>query len=307
MIFLGLPLKTMLSSRLVLGTAQLGFSYGIANKTGQPDQVVATAIIHEAWENGIREFDTAQGYGVSEEVLGKALGEMGISSEAKIITKFHPNLDHLDASVLSNTLNQSLERLGLSSLFGIMLHREEMLSLWDKGLGKILHDFVLSGRVEKIGISVYSPDKAIQALKTEGINMVQLPTNILDRRFENVGVFQLADEKEKIIYIRSVFLQGLILMNSQEIPEKMRFARPVVKKIESLSNEFGLSRQEMAMGYIKSEMPNAYVIFGAETPEQVRENMTAWQKKMPKSLGNKVRALFANVDEQILNPSLWPK
>ncbi len=297
----------MSPSLLVLGTVQLGLPYGIANQTGQPDQNIATDIIREAWEHGIREFDTAQGYGNSEEVLGKALYELGIPSEAKIITKFDPNLDHLDASVLSNTLNQSLERLGVSSLFGIMLHREEMLSFWNKGLGKILQAFVLSGRVEKIGISVYSPDKAIQALKTEGIGMVQLPTNILDRRFENVGVFKLADEKEKIVYIRSIFLQGLILMNPREIPEKMHFTRPVVEKIESLSNEFGLSRQEMALGYIKSEMPNARVIFGAETPSQVSENMTAWQKEMPKSLCNRIKTFFANVDEKILNPVLWEK
>ena len=292
---------------LVLGTAQLGLPYGIANQTGQPDQVIATAIIREAWNQGIREFDTAQGYGTSEQVLGKALYELGISSEANIITKFHPNLDHLDASAMAKSLDQSLQRVGVRSLFGIMLHREEMLSLWDKGLGKILQAFVLSGRVEKIGISVYSPDKVTKALKTEGINMVQLPTNILDRRFENAGVFKLADEKKKTIFIRSVFLQGLILMNSREIPEKMHFARPVVEKIESLSNELGLSRHEIALGYIKYEMPNANVIFGAETPKQVRKNMTAWQKEIPKSLCNKVRVLFADVDEQILNPSLWPK
>jgi len=296
----------MLLPHLVLGTAQLGFPYGIANKAGQPDQAVATAIIREAWSQGIREFDTAQGYGDSEVVLGKALCELGISNEAKIITKFDPNLDHLNASDMSKALDESLERLGVRSLYGIMLHREEMLSLWDKGLGKILQAFVLSGRVEKIGISVYSPDKAINALKTEGVDMVQLPTNILDRRFEKAGVFNLSDEKKKTIYIRSVFLQGLILMNPEEVPEKMDFARPVVEKIESLSNEFGLSRQEMALGYIKSEIPNAHVIFGAEIPEQVIENVEAWKKKMPEPLGNKGRALFANVDEQILNPSLWP-
>ena len=70
------------------------------------------------------------------------------------------------------------------------------------------------------------------------------------------------------------------------------FARPIIEKIESLSNELGLLRQEMAIGYIKSEMPNAYVIFGAETPTQVRENMTAWQKETPKSLCNRVKTLF---------------
>ena len=296
----------MSPSHLVLGTAQLGFPYGIANKTGQPDQAVATAIVREAWNQGIREFDTAQGYGDSEKVLGKALAELGFSKEARIISKFDPNLDHLNASAISKSLDQSLQRLGIQSLYGIMLHREEMLSLWNKGLAKILQAFVLSGIVEKIGISVYSPDKAIQSLNTEGIDMVQLPTNILDRRFENAGVFKLADEKRKTIYIRSVFLQGLILMNPEEVPDKMDFARSVIEKIESLSNDSGLSRQEIALGYIKSEMSNAHVIFGAETASQVRENMTAWQKDIPRSLGNKIRTIFVNVDESILNPSLWP-
>ncbi|NIO19559.1 MAG: hypothetical protein GTN76_02115 [Candidatus Aenigmarchaeota archaeon] len=95
-------------------------------------------------------------------------------------------------------MNQSLERPWFSRLFGIMLHREERLSLWDKGLGNILQAFVLSGRVETIGISIYSPNKAIKALRTEGIDMVQLPTNILDRRFEDAGVFKLADERKKL-------------------------------------------------------------------------------------------------------------
>ena len=295
----------MTPCRLVLGTAQLGLPYGIANKTGQPDQKMATNIVREAWKNGIREFDTAQGYGISEEVLGKAFFELGISSEAKFITKFDPNLDHLDTSVMAKSLDQSLQRLGVQSLFGIMLHREEMLSLWDKGLGKILQAFVSSGRVEKIGISVYSPDKATKALKAEGIDMVQLPTNILDRRFENAGVLKLADEQNKTIFIRSVFLQGLILMNPREIPEKMHFARPVVEEIESLANEFRLSRQELAIGYIKSKMPNAHVIFGAETPKQVTENVDAWKRNVPKNLIAHINILFKNVELRILNPALW--
>jgi len=295
----------MLFPHLVLGTAQLGLPYGIANKTGQPDQNIATAIIHEAWKNGIREFDTAQGYGDSEKVLGKALTELGFSKEARIISKFDPNLDHLNDSDMSKALDESLERLGVPRLYGIMLHREEMLSLWNKGLSKILYDLVLSGRVHKIGISVYSPEKAIQALKTEGIDMVQLPTNILDRRFERAGVFHLADKKKKKIYIRSVFLQGLILMNLEEVPEKMDFARPVIEKIESLSNDFGLSRQEMALGYIKSETPNAHVIFGAETPKQVRENIETWKKSAPRNLIDQIKIFFKNVDLQILNPTLW--
>jgi aryl-alcohol dehydrogenase-like predicted oxidoreductase len=292
---------------LVLGTAQLGFNYGIANKTGQPDQATAKAIIQTAWENGIREFDTAQGYGISEQVLGKSLSELGIAKEVLVISKFDPSIDHLNAASMSESLDYSIARLGVPNLYCMMLHREEMLSLWDKGLAEILYGFVSSGRVKHIGISVYLPEKAIQALNTKGIDMVQLPTNILDRRFEKAGVFQLADEKGKKIYIRSVFLQGLILMDLKEVPERMAFAKPVLEKLESLSIDLRLTRKEMALSYVKSEMPDAKVIFGADTPEHVRENLTCWEKNSPLSLVAKVRNLFDNVDEKILNPTLWPK
>ena len=295
------------SCPLVLGTAQLGLSYGIANKTGVPKQAMATAIIHEAWENGIEEFDTAQAYGNSEIVLGKALAELGLSQKAKIISKFDPNLDHLSAPAMSRSLDQSLQRLGIQRLYGIMLHREELLSFWHKGLSEILHDLVLSRKVEKIGVSVYSPDNAIQALNTEGVDMVQLPTNILDRRFENAGVFQLADQNKKQIYIRSIFLQGLLLMNPEEIPANMVFTRPLLEKLESLSKYLGISHQEMALCYIKKNIPNAKVIFGADIPSHVKDNCACWRKNSPPSLIPLVRDLFAQIDERVLNPALWPK
>lgn len=157
-----------------------------------------------------------------------------------------------------------------------------------------------------MGVSVYSPDKALQALDADGIDMVQLPSNILDRRFEESGVFELADRKGKKIYIRSVFLQGLILMNAAEIPEKMAYARPVLEKLESLSAKTGLTRQELALGYIRAEMPNAGIVFGADSPEQVRENKACWERTPPSSLISRIKKDFDDVDERILNPSLWP-
>ena len=293
---------------LVLGTAQLGFNYGIANagKTERPTQSTANAIVQEAWENGIQEFDTAQGYGKSEQALGEALSKLGVSAEALVISKFDPALDHLDRNVLSNAVGESLSRLGVPSLYGMMLHKEEMLSAWDNGLSKIFHTFVVSGKIKHIGISVYSPEKAILALNTDGIDMVQLPTNILDRRFETAGVFQLAEEKKKKIYIRSVFLQGLILMDIGEIPEKMSFVKPVIEKLESISNELKLSRKKLALDYIKSEMPNAKVVFGADTPLHVKENVACWEGELLPSSVDRVKKIFDCVDEKILNPTLWP-
>jgi aryl-alcohol dehydrogenase-like predicted oxidoreductase len=291
-------------ARLVLGTAQLGFPYGIANKTGQPDISAATDIVREAWENGITVFDTAQGYGDSELVLGQVLKKLGVSQRAAVISKFDPQIDHLDYRSMSDALGKSLLRLGVESLHGIMLHRQEMLSIWHQGLKDTLTHFISSGTVQSIGISVYSPGKATEALNTEGINMIQIPTNILDRRFENAGVFELADKMKKRVYIRSVFLQGLLLMDIDAIPEKMAAAKTEIEKLEILSKEFKLTKQEIALGYVKT-LTNTFVVFGAETLKQVKDNLKAWEYNFPDSLVKRIRAEFKSIDETILDPTLW--
>ena len=79
-----------------MGTAQLSSPYGIANKTRQFVQDKSTAIVREAWDNGIREFDTAQGYGESERVLGRALSELEITGKACIISKLQPPVGSLE-------------------------------------------------------------------------------------------------------------------------------------------------------------------------------------------------------------------
>ena len=294
--------------RLVLGTVQLGMPYGIANKTGQPNHTTATEIIRKAWESGIREFDTSQGYGDSETVLGQAFAVLGIAQKVLVISKFDPQLNHLDAKALSTTLDQSLQRLGILSLYGIMLHREQFLLDWDQGLGNILRNCVQTSRVQHIGISVYSPEKAIQALNTKGIDFVQLPTNILDRRFEKAKVFELARKKQKRIYIRSVFLQGLPLIELKELPEKMSFAKPTLERFHQLCKKLKLHPQELAMGYIKMAFPECQVIFGVECIVQLQHNLQCWLKNdYPKEMISSVKQTFQNVDEQIVNSSLWPR
>ena len=74
-------------STLVLGTVQLGLDYGIANSQGKPSDEQAAELVSTVWKGGISVFDTAQAYGDSEAVLGKAMGSMGIASSAKVISE----------------------------------------------------------------------------------------------------------------------------------------------------------------------------------------------------------------------------
>lgn len=291
--------------RLVLGTAQLGMVYGIANKTGQPACDVGRSIIHEAWKSGIQEFDTAQSYGESERVLGRIFKDLNIADKARVVTKLNSDFDHSNVTLLGKAIESSINNLGVESLYGLMLHREEMLDLWEKGLGKFFKSIVDSGLVRSIGVSVYSPERAIQALNTEGISMVQLPTNIIDRRFEKARVFELADDIGKTIYIRSIFLQGLLLMSPEILPNKMRSVTPILNNLAALGEDTGLTVMELCIGYIKNTFPSAMIVIGVETPEQVRMNLKCWGIAWSSELTERIQMEFKKVDEIILNPSLW--
>lgn len=293
--------------RLVLGTAQLGMNYGISNRTGQPDLKTAEQIIQTAWENGIREFDTAQGYGESEKVLGNAIQSLGLNDEARIITKFHPNLDYLDKTALEKSIKKSLTNLNVPTLYGIMLHREEFLDSWDKGLGEILMGFRRLGYVKHLGVSVYSPAKAIQALETNGITIVQVPTNIFDRRFEKAGIFDLAGNKGKTIYVRSIFLQGLFFLHPDSLPEHLKAASSPLTTLAGLSKDVGLDIPKLCIGYIKHSFPQTQLVFGSESPLQVRNNVDCWNIAWPDGLTQRIQRDFEDIDEMILNPHTWMK
>ena len=292
--------------RMVLGTAQLGMPYGIANRTGQPNLRVATAIVRSAWDHGIREYDTAQAYGQSEEILGRALREAVVGDEVKVITKLDPLLDLNDSAKIMTSVRKSLSLLGIRSLYCLMLHREEHLELWSQGLKQILQGFVRKGLTENLGVSVYSPKMAVLALNTDGIDMIQIPSNILDRRFEKAGVFQLAGNNGKRIYVRSVFLQGLLFMDSERVPANMQFAVEVLKKLGDFSQETGLSKQELALGYVRQAYPQAKVVLGVETPAQISGNLKSWETTLPVGFVERVQEEFGYVEERILNPALWP-
>jgi aryl-alcohol dehydrogenase-like predicted oxidoreductase len=292
-------------SRLILGTVQLGLPYGIGNKTGQPDEKLAQNIVQIAWECGIREFDTGQAYGVSEEILGKAFKNLGISQSAKIISKPHPDLDHISPDTMLHALEETLTKLGQESLNCYMLHREALLDAWDHGLGDSLKKFLSKNLIHSIGISVYSPDRALQALKTKEITVIQLPTNILDRRFERAGVFGLAERLGKTVQIRSAYLQGLILMDPNKLPEGLKFASTVLCDLEHFASEAQISKKELAIGYLKASQPQAKVVIGAELPQQILENCAIWEKDVSADICRQVKSRFSSVNEKILTPSLW--
>ena len=182
------------------------------------------AIIEAAWEVGIRTFDTARAYGESEMVLGRTLAEMKVSQQARIVTKITVPLDPSDRRALRKVVAESLDRLGVPGVYGLLWHSEQVLDVLNEELLAGMADVVRDGMATHWGVSVYTPARALQAIDTGVFDLLQVPANVLDRRFAQAGVFERARERDIHIHVRSVFLQGLLLLEQEEIPAAMAFA-----------------------------------------------------------------------------------
>jgi len=285
--------------KLTLGTAQFGLDYGVANAIGQVNKEEILQILTFAKQAGINTLDTAIGYGDSE----KRLGQAGIGSW-NIITKLpEVNVEHSDINFWVNSqINNSLLRLNVLSVYGILLHRPlQLLEKNGSQLWNSLEGLKERSITKKIGFSVYSPDELDKLWKAGFIpDIVQAPYNVFDQRLKDSGWLSKLNDNKVEVHTRSVFLQGLLLMPSDKRPKYF-------SKWNNLFNEWDLwlktdniSGLEAALNFALSEYLIDKIIVGVDNKTQLSEVISASKKYtlcVPKILNT--------TDEKLINPSLW--
>lgn len=192
-----------MSSRLALGTVQFGLAYGIANQIGQVSRGDAATILAAARAGGLDTLDTAIAYGDSETCLGAA----GVAGW-RIVSKL-PTLPE-DCAVVSDWVTMQLEgalrRLGVDSLHGLLLHNpRQLVGPAGNELAGALRKTRDNGQVERIGVSIYSPDDLAVIYPVLRPDLVQVPLNLIDRRLVDTGwLNRLADDGVEV-HTRSCF------------------------------------------------------------------------------------------------------
>lgn len=295
---------------LCLGTVQFGMDYGIRNQK-QPAVEDAVRMLDYATQNGIDNIDTANAYGTAEDVVGTFLQRKTIArNQLFIISKFKPNLlDDVSEDkyydVMKANLENSLERLHTDYLDSYLLHSARYV--WDDAIIDTLNRMKSEGYVRNVGVSVYEPEEAKKCIERSNIDFMQLPYSIFDQRMSHAGVFEKAEEDTIQIHSRSAFIQGLILMQEDEVPEFLKAARPIVRRIDVLCNRYEISRISLAMNYVKLQNRISHLVFGVDNIQQLRENIEVFKQDLPEDMVRDIAVEFANIEANIVMPSLWKK
>lgn len=202
-------------THLSLGSAQLAQDYGVSNRTGTPSIKEASVIIEVARELGVTKIDTAPNYSSSENLLGQ-MGLEGFEVTSKI-----PSIAG-GAGTIEDAVNKSvldsLDRLKIDRLEGLLVHNPEEWTVFNSQSGRALVDRLKAeGVIKKFGVSIYHPEELDRDYKRGSIDIIQAPLNVFDTRLAKSGwMARLADDGVEI-QVRSVFLQGLLLMERKDM------------------------------------------------------------------------------------------
>lgn len=289
-----------MNSRLALGTVQFGLEYGVANHSGKIHFDEAQKILERATAIGIRVLDTAIAYGESERVLG----QVGVADWC-IVTK----LPEMPASCpdvnawVEQHVQESLHRLGVPQLYAVLLHRpSQLLEARGDELFAALERLKLQGYAQKIGISIYDPQELDALFANMHFDLVQAPLNIFDRRLLTSGWAQRLKGMGTELHVRSVFLQGLLLMSAEQRPQKFARWQPLWLEWERWLSANSLTPLEACLRYVLGIDEVDNIVVGVDSIAHLNEIHAAGAGSMPS-----VPVWQHVVDPVLVNPALWSK
>lgn len=293
-----IPNKAAIGHRLALGTVQFGMDYGIANSDGQVSAAEVKNILSLARANSIQLIDTAMDYGQSEACLGQSrIADFDVVTKLSAIPEEVSNVEEWVCAKVES----SLTRLNIASLKGLLLHRPAQLSgPHGAALTKSLVTLKSAGLVEKIGVSIYSPEELPAVLDACSIDLVQAPFNLIDRRLASTGWLQKLFETGVEVHTRSTFLQGLLLMSHAEIPEKFNQWLKIWNEWHNWLAANHCSAIRACLQFVLEYPQISKVVVGVDSASHLRQLLETPESQIDMSWPD-----ISVADEALVNPANW--
>jgi aryl-alcohol dehydrogenase-like predicted oxidoreductase len=294
-----------------------GCNYGDTGYVPSPADLAGTReMVKAALDAGINLFDTAEGYGLglAEELLGRALEELGCRDKAIIVTKVGPlfGAEQVGGRTCNLTRDHILARCDLSLKRLRTDHIDLYLAHWPDPQTPIeetmqaIETLRKQGKVRWFGVSNFSIDLMSAARKHGDIVANQLPYSLADRSID-------ADKRpyclENHIGIMAYSPLGKGVLSgkydAQHLPpaddyrhHKKYFASEnlprflaLAQHLRELAPQFSCSPAQLALAWVLARPGITVVLPGAKSPEQIRSNTGASEISLPEDVVEKLTSL----------------
>lgn len=238
----------------------------------------AQALVEAAFETGITFFDTADiygfngasGFGDAEALLGRVFkAAPHLRKDMVLATKggIMPPIPYDQSrSYLMSALDASLRRLGVDHVELWQVHRPDILT-HPQDLARTLEDMVKSGKVGTVGVSNFTHGH-ISALKSA----LDIPLVSTQPEFSALhlaplegGLLDQAMEHDMAVLAWSPLGGGRIAQPGTDRE------RAVAAALDTVAQEFGVSRTAAAYSWIMAHPAHAIPIVGSQQVSRIRE------------------------------------
>jgi aryl-alcohol dehydrogenase-like predicted oxidoreductase len=281
-------------------------TYGIANVSGQPTEADAFGILDRAVELGINTIDTARLYGTAEQVIGRWLasrkppGVRVVTKVPKIPIGSNAERRHF----VRGQIAASQAALGIAPLALVMVHDES--DLLDPAVVDEFQSALTDGSIEGFGASVYHTVIAERLIAATPIAALQVPASIADRRFEQAGIFGAASTLGIAVFVRSVFLQGVLLMAPERLPDHLHAFTPLLVALADAARRSGRSLPDLLITALRDVPGVTSLVLGVETASQLEPHMCALlAPPFPFVFRDELIQSASRIPPDILMPTRW--
>lgn len=290
-------MEKIFKSKLILGTAQFGMPYGLEDYNKIIDANKLNEIVKYAKKNGINRIDTAINYGDIQQKLGK----IGVK-DFLIVSKI-PKLKNQSNinKFINHFVNEILNHLEIKKIFGVLMHSpEDLLSQNGMDYYKILLQCKKAGFIKKIGISIHNFDHIKIILDKYKFDIVQLPFNIFDQRLLKFNLITYLKKKNIELHVRSIFLQGLLLMKPGLRPKMFTNFETHLNLWDEWIKQNNTTRLEACLNFVNSIDFVKGIVVGIKSLSQLEEILSVKPTKF-----NLNTIKLANNDLKLIDPSKW--
>ena len=279
---------------IALGTANFGQKYGLLNNIIN-DRNELKKISKFLIKKKIKYLDTALSYNLPKKNFSKSKIITKIELPQKKINSFLDNLE--------NIISIELKKKKIKYFEAILLHNvDDLKSKHAKKFINKLDEIKKLNYTKKIGVSVYEPNELSLIFKFFNPEIIQMPMNIFDNRFQNSCWIKKLKKKKILIQARSIFLQGLLTRDINYIKKKKLKKNHILKLQEfDLWCEINkISKVEACIQYIKSIKDVDIITIGANSFKDIKEIISTINNKKKFKLKK-----FTVNDRYLIDPRKW--
>lgn len=297
---------------------QLGFgTWGLSGKSyGSIDKGLAVWLLKEAYERGIRFYDTAPAYGNGsvENLLGNAFGskhDVCICTKVGLsIADNGVDLLSTDRNSIEKSIESSLKRLNKDSIDLLLVHSPVFSSsLQEELLHQHLEELKDSGKICQYGISFKSPRDIIIFSKVfKKLYAIEMNFSISDQRAID---FEALTNVAQLRIARTPFTYGFLIneklfseiFNSQ-LDHRHRINQEIKSYwkcfydfLDKLSMETGITKQALCLKYCLDSSNFNVVIPGIMSVEDLDRNIKCISSnKLSDDVIKRIKDFYASKD-----------